>query len=112
MINDEMTHPMAQHAATDLDKLQAQAGEAARFLAMIGNEKRLLILCQLASGETPVAELASITGLSQSALSQHLGRLRADRLIAARKDGLHVFYRLTDARAEKLLGTLKDIFCP
>ena len=103
---------MTTATTSDLETLTAQASEAARFLAMIGNEKRLLILCHLAGGETPVADLASITGLSQSALSQHLGRLREDRLIAARKDGLHVFYRLIDARAEKLLGTLKDIFCP
>jgi len=84
-------------------KLQAQAGEAARLLAMIGNEKRLLILCRLAGGETPVGELAEVTGLSQSALSQHLARLREDGLAAPRKDGLHVHYRLTDPRAAKLL---------
>lgn len=93
-------------------RLQAQAGEAARLLSMIGNEKRLLILCRLAGGEAPVAELAEVTGLSQSALSQHLARLREDGLAAPRKDGLHVFYRLTDPRAAKLLETLKEIFCP
>jgi len=103
---------MSTATKSDLETLTAQAGEAARFLAMIGNEKRLLILCQLAGGETPVADLGSVAGLSQSALSQHLGKLREDGLVAARKDGLHAFYRLIDARAEKLLGTLKDIFCP
>lgn len=103
---------MTTRDTTGLETLQAQAGEAARLLTMIANEKRLLILCRLAGGETPVSELAELTGLSQSALSQHLARLREDGLAAARKEGLRVSYRLIDPRAEKLLVTLKDIFCP
>jgi len=63
--------------AAALKKLARQAGEAAGLLKLLGNEKRLLILCYLAArGEMTVGELVEVVKLSQSALSQHLGRLR------------------------------------
>jgi len=72
--------------AADLKKLTKQAGEAAQLLKLLGNEKRLLILCFLAArGEMTVGELVGVVKLSQSALSQHLGKLRADGLVTARR---------------------------
>ena len=81
--------PPAQMGAADafaLKKLAKQAGEAAQLLKLLGNEKRLLILCFLAArGEMTVGELVDVVKLSQSALSQHLGRLRAEGLVAFRR---------------------------
>ena len=92
-------------------ELQAQAGEAAGFLKLIANEKRLLILCRLAMGEATVAELITIANLSQSAMSQHLAKMRQDGLVRGRKDGLQVFYSIADPRCFGLLSHLKAEFC-
>lgn len=92
---------------------EAQAGEAAQLLKALANQQRLLVLCHLvAAGELPVAALAERVGLSQSALSQHLARLREERLVTFRRDAQTLFYRLDDPRAARVLAVLKDIFCP
>ena len=74
--------------------------------------KRLLILCFLAArGEMTVGEIVGVVKLSQSALSQHLGRLRSDGLVAFRRTSQTLHYRVTDARALRLLQVLKEIYC-
>ncbi len=99
-------------ARSDLQALAAQAAAAARMLKLIGNERRLLILCFLvAHGEMRAGELVSVVGLSQSALSQHLARLRADGLIAFRRQSQTLHYRISDPRAARILKSLKNIYC-
>lgn len=99
-------------AGSDLNALTAQAAAAARMLKLIGNERRLLILCFLvARGEMRAGELVRVVGLSQSALSQHLARLRADGLIAFRRQSQTLHYRISDPRAARILKSLKDIYC-
>ena len=89
------------------------AGRAAAFLKVMANNCRLLILCQLSdSGELSVNELGERVGLGQSAMSQHLARLRQEGLVATRKVAQTVFYRLCDPKAEQLLALLHDLFCP
>jgi ArsR family transcriptional regulator, virulence genes transcriptional regulator len=98
--------------AADLKKLAKQAGDAAQLLKLLGNEKRLLILCFLAArGEMTVGELVGVVKLSQSALSQHLGKLRADGLVTFRRNSQTLHYRVTDKRALRVLGLLKEIYC-
>ncbi|WP_083519563.1 ArsR/SmtB family transcription factor [Bradyrhizobium jicamae] len=95
-----------------LKTLAKQAGEAAQLLKMLANEKRLLILCFLAvRGEMTVGELVGVVKLSQSALSQHLAKLRADGLVEFRRTSQTLHYRVADPRTLRLLGTLKEIFC-
>ena len=90
-----------------------QAGEAASLLKAMANEFRLLVLCYLAeAGEMSVGELTDRVGLSQSALSQHLAKLREEGLVATRKEAQSVFYRVCDPKAEQVLGLLHQIFCP
>ena len=90
-----------------------QAGVATSLLKAIANECRLLILCYLAEGgELSVGALAERVGLAQSALSQHLARLRDEGLVATRKEAQTVFYRICDPRAEQLLALLHDLYCP
>ena len=96
----------------DLAHLGARAGEAARLLRALGNESRLLILCRLADGERPVGDLQPLVGLSQSALSQHLAVLRQDGIVATRRQGQTIHYRIADPSALRLVETLADIFCP
>lgn len=92
---------------------QAHASEAAQFLRVLANEHRLLVLCHLlVFGEMTVTELGGRIALSQSALSQHLARLREDGLVTFRRESQTLHYRVCDARAARLLTVLKDIFCP
>jgi ArsR family transcriptional regulator, virulence genes transcriptional regulator len=98
--------------AAALKVLAKQAGEAARLLKLLGNEKRLLILCFLAvRGEMTVGELVEVAKLSQSALSQHLARLRADGLVTFRRTSQTLHYSIIDKRALRLLQVLKEIYC-
>ena len=98
--------------ATALQKLAKQAGEAAQLLKLLGNEKRLLILCFLAvRGEMTVGELVGVVKLSQSALSQHLARLREDGLVVFRRTSQTLHYRVADKRALRVLQVLKEIYC-
>ena len=96
-----------------LDALAAKAGEAARLLRNLSNEHRLLILCHLsAQTELSVGALVEEVGLSQSALSQHLARLREDGLVAYRRDAQSLHYRIADPDVVRVLATLRDIYCP
>lgn len=96
----------------ELSQLEEQATEVAAILRELANEKRLLILCKLAdSGESNVGELAEEVGLSQSALSQHLARMRAGNLVSFRREGHTLWYRIADPRIEGLLTTLYNLFC-
>lgn len=94
-------------------ELERKAVQAASLLKLLANGNRLLILCRLApAGEMSVTDLAAAVGLSQSALSQHLARMREEGLLATRRAGQTVFYRIADADAARLLAVLKDIYCP
>ena len=97
----------------EIDAMVGCAQEAARLLKLLANEKRLVILCFLATrGEMPVGALAEALNLSQSALSQHLAKLRRDGLVQFRRASQTLNYRLADPRAVRVLVVLKEIFCP
>jgi DNA-binding transcriptional ArsR family regulator len=103
----------ASRSATKLAGLEERAGEAARLLKLLANENRLLILCQLvAEKEMSVGALAESVGLSQSALSQHLGKMREEGLVATRREAQTVFYRIDNPDARRVLTLLKNIYCP
>lgn len=104
--------PNGKKARSDLQALAKQAAAAARMLKLIGNERRLLILCFLAAnGEMRAGELMSVAGLSESALSQHLAKMRADGLVAFRRQSQTLHYRISDPRAARILRLLKTIYC-
>lgn len=95
----------------DLRLFEESAGRAATLLRLLANEKRLMILCQLADGEMAVGEIQSHVSLSQSALSQHLALLRTEGIVATRREGQAVFYRLDDPAAMRVIETLAELFC-
>ncbi len=99
-------------AKFDIARFEAAAASAAQLLRALANERRLMILCQLAGGERSVGELLPLIGLSQSALSQHLAVLRSDGLVATRRDGQSIHYRIANPAAEQVMVTLAAIFCP
>ena len=104
---------METAAGIDQAGLQQKAGEAARLLRLLANERRLLMLCHLvAEGEIGVGALAEAVDLSQPALSQHLALLREEGLVATRREAQAVFYRLADPKAARVLALLHDMYCP
>lgn len=95
-----------------LTDLQAHASDAAELLRLLGNERRLLLLCHLiAEGESTVGRLAMHVGLSQPALSQHLSKLREDGLVTTRRDGTTIHYSISDPRVVQVLRLLHTMFC-
>lgn len=92
--------------------LERKVGEVCVALRLLANEKRLLVLCRLAGvGEMSVGTLAEAVDLSQSALSQHLARLRADGLVTARREAQVLYYRISDERVGRVLEALHGIYC-
>lgn len=96
----------------DLATFERKAGEVAQMLKAIGNARRLMLLCKLVEhGERTVGDLAEDVGLSQSALSQHLARMREEGLVAFRRESQTLWYRIADPRAEALLAALYQLYC-
>ena len=95
-----------------LERFQARADDAARLMKALSNRNRLMILCRLTGGERQVGDLAAEVGLSQSALSQHLARLRRDGLVNTRRNAQTIFYSMNDRATQAILRTLYDIYSP
>lgn len=99
-------------APLDLAVFEANAMEVAELLRALGNERRLMVLCKLVeNGEMTVGALADAVGLGQSALSQHLARMRVGGVVAARRDGQTIWYRLADPRIAELISVLHRLYC-
>ncbi len=80
------------------------------MLKLLANDQRLTVLCRLSAGEMSVTELGQHVDLTQSALSQHLAKLRAEGLVATRREAQTIYYRLDDPAVEKLIGVLCEVY--
>ena len=98
-------------AAADLQALRSHATEAVTLLKLLGNEDRLMLLCQLAEQARTVSELEVLTGIGQPTLSQQLGVLRRQGLVATEREGKFIRYQVSDARALQLMQTIHQLFC-
>jgi len=96
----------------DVQQMRAAAGEASALLRVLANEDRVLLLCQLTRGEARVAELEERLGIRQPTLSQQLGILRAEKIVATRREGRNIFYRISERRVVALLLALHGLYCP
>ena len=100
------------HPPMDLATFEAKAGQVADTLKALGNGRRLMLLCKLVEhAEQTVGDLARDTGLSQSACSQHLARMRDEGLVTFRRESQTLWYRIADPRVETLLATLYQLYC-
>ena len=98
---------------SDLATFEANATLVAGVLRALANERRLMILCKLVEwGEATPSRLAEASGLSQSALSQHLAKMRDEGIVAFRRESQTLWYRVADSRTEELLGHLQKLYCP
>lgn len=102
---------MTQPANETFTDLESRAAEVARLLKQMANPRRLLILCRLAAGPVTVSELCKVADLSQSALSQHLAKMRAEGMVHGERDGLQIKYSITDPRCLEILTHLRSSFC-
>jgi ArsR family transcriptional regulator len=98
--------------SSDASILARRAADVAEILETLANARRLVVLCKLVEwGEGTVGSLAKASGLSQSALSQHLAKMRQAELVTYRREGQTLWYRIADPRIEELIATLHDLFC-
>lgn len=103
-----MTEPSP---SLDIQRLKASAAQASQLLKALANGDRLLLLCQLAQGERNVSELEAILKIQQPTLSQQLAVLRRDGLVATRREGKQIYYRISSREALALIATLYELFC-
>ena len=103
---------MQESVFLDITVMQENAEQASDLLKSLANPARLLVLCALVSREHTVGELEELTGLSQSAISQHLARLRESELVATRREAQRIFYSLSNTEVAAVLETLHGIYCP
>jgi DNA-binding transcriptional ArsR family regulator len=94
-----------------INPLEAKAEEVSAALAAMANPKRLLVMCTLLTGERSVGDLAEIVDLTPAALSQHLGKMRALRLVTTRRDGQTIYYSLASTEVQAVLETLYRVYC-
>lgn len=103
--------PKTPFTDREMEELFEQASEASEILKAMSHEGRLLILCMLLDGEKTVSEIEEAVGLAQATVSQHLMRLRLDRLLASRREGRLIYYRINDDRVSAIISTLHEQFC-
>ena len=101
----------AANFAFDMEAMRAHAGDAARLLKALANEKRLQVLCLLAEGERSVTELENILSLRQPTVSQQLARLRLDDLVTTRRDGKTIYYSLANDDVRRVISVIYDMYC-
>ncbi len=94
-----------------MEKMQKRAEEVSEFMKCFGSPHRLMILCQLVEGEKSVTQLIDATGLAQTSMSQHLGKLKNEGLIDYRRDHRTLYYSICNPHVMEIMNTLHDIYC-
>ena len=94
-----------------MKSMARRADEAASLMRSLSHGARLKVLCELAGGEKSAGELVEASGLSQSALSQHLARLRADGLVETRREAQTIYYRVSDPKVLRVVKLLYELYC-
>ncbi len=95
----------------DISELKANAGQASAFLKALSHPMRLLVLCNLMDGEVTSGELAQRLNVSHPNLSQHLSKLKAEKLVATRRTATTIYYRVADPRIIEIISVLYEMFC-
>ena len=102
---------MNPEVSIDIARLRLGAKSAVGMLKLLGNEDRLLLLCQLSQGECCVSELEEALGIRQPTLSQQLAVLRNENVVATRREGKNIFYRINQSDVLRVLETLYGLYC-
>ncbi|WP_334014950.1 ArsR/SmtB family transcription factor [Alteromonas sp. S167] len=102
---------MSEDAVTKSEDMVQYAVEAELFLKQFANKTRLMILCSLLDEEKSVTELLDGVNVSQPVMSQHLALLREAKMVATRREGQTIYYRLSDERVQRLIALMNEFFC-
>lgn len=102
---------MMQQTTLDIDVMRAAADAACRLMKALSNRDRLLLLCQMTQGEKCVGELETLVGIGQPTLSQQLGVLRTEELVATRREGKNIYYRISSPPTRAVMEVLYAQFC-
>ena len=103
----ETSHPLP-----DAEVLRQSADQAVGKLKLLANVERMLLLCQLSQGEMCVSDLETQLGIRQPTLSQQLGVLRTEGVVATRRDGKNIYYSVADADLLEIIAVLHRLYCP
>ena len=95
----------------NLSELEPNAGRATTFLKALSHPSRLMVLCNLIDGEVTSGELAERLDISHPNLSQHLAKLRGEKLVATRRTSTTIYYRIADPRIGQIINVLYEMFC-
>ena len=109
--NLQAVRPVAPGGPGDAERMAEKARRAGDFLKALAHENRLMILCILSQGEKSVSDLEQMLSLRQPTVSQQLARLRADGLVATRRDGKTIYYSLASEEARVVVGAVYEMFC-
>ena len=96
--------------AAELESIDSKATQVEKLLKLLAHRGRLMVLCNLMEGERSAGDLESVARLSQLALSQHLAKLREEKIVATRRDAQRIYYRLADQRTRTILACLTQTF--
>lgn len=96
---------------SQVQNIEEHADQAAGFLKALASPHRLLILCQLVNGEKNVTDLIEATGLPQTSMSQHLGKLRSEGVVTYRRDHRTLYYRIDHPAVAQIMAVMYDEFC-
>ena len=106
-----MDDTMTKTASPDMKVMSNKADDVALMLRSLSHGARLRVMCELVEGEKSAGDLVRASGLSQSALSQHLAKLREDGLVDTRRDGQSIHYSLADPKIQRLVKFLFELYC-
>lgn len=93
----------------DRNKIMANANRVAARLKLMGHPERLMMLCRMAEGEVSAGELVTLSGLSQSAASQHLALMRDEGIVSTEARRQSRVYRLTDPTVRAVINALCEV---
>jgi len=102
---------MNKRPRMDLNRMQSSAQKASDMMKLLGHPHRLMILCELLSGERSVGQLADKIQTGQSSLSQHLARMRHEGVVCCRRDAQTIYYSLVDGGTARIIALLYEIYC-
>ena len=95
----------------DIAAMRENADKACRMMKTLANRDRLMLLCQLSQGEKRVGELEEDTNIQQPTLSQQLAVLREEGVVSTRRDGKHIYYKISSPIAMSVMGLLYESYC-